>query len=135
MTDVDDAGAKEPAREPRAVAPAGAHAAVNLIGVLGLFILPAGLTAVSLFLSLTGGLAATSGSREDIRDAVVGANSWMIAAAVLIFLSAAAIVTLRAVIHTRFLDATIWSFVAVLMCVVAYGLWRLAVYEIDHLAS
>ena len=55
----------------------------------------------------------------------------MIAAGILIVLSAAAIVTLRAVIHTRFLDATIWSFVGVLMCVVAVGLWRLAGYWIE----
>lgn len=134
MSDVDESGTAEPPRTPRAITPPAANAAVNLIGVLGLFILPAGMTAVSLFLAVTNGLAVTSGSPEEAHAAVVRAYSWMIAAGVLIVLSAAAIVTLRAVIHTRFLAATIWSFVGVLMCVVAVGLWRLAAYEIDYFA-
>jgi hypothetical protein len=129
MTDVEERGTPE--RAPRAVAPPGAHAAVNLIGVLGLFLLPAGMSALSLFLGFAAQLGRSSGTKEELRSAVVGAYSWMIAAGVLIVLSAAAIVTLRAVIHTRFLDATIWSFVGVLMCFVAVGLWRLAAYWID----
>jgi len=128
MTDIDSDSTQQPAR---AATPTAARVAVNLIGPFGLFVVPAGMILVAFGRFFLSAYTIQYGTPDESNAAVVASWAWMIAAGVLIVVSAAAIVVLRAVIHTHFLDATIWSFVGLLMSLVAVGLWRLAAFWID----
>ncbi|MFF2052048.1 hypothetical protein ACFVU2_10655 [Leifsonia sp. NPDC058194] len=118
------------ASKPRTPAPI--RAAVNLIGVVGLFLAPIGMCAVALLRFFASAYTISYGTRQEAHDAAVAAFGWIAAAGVLVVLSAVAIAVLRLTVRARFVDGTVWTAVGALMVLVAIGLWRLSGFWIDQ---